>query len=159
MAWSPWGPAALTDKGRSESWPAPRVLAKVLCVHLSIPTTCEFVNIPSVRICPVLCKGKHPPRTPGGRITPLQECPLGINMPRLIAVGYGQTHMVIFSTPYESTATRRRLNKKAKEKTKEKRAFSEAASLGRKGPMILTDSEIATQRVVVPSLRPWLSPP
>jgi hypothetical protein len=68
--------------------------------------------------------------------------------------------MVIFTTPYESTATRRRLDKKAQEKTKEQRAYSEAASMGRQDSDdgIPTDLEMATHRSVVPVLTPRTMP-
>jgi hypothetical protein len=62
--------------------------------------------------------------------------------------------MVFLTTPHEGTATRRRLNQKAKGKTTKHRASSAAASLGRKDsdnriPIAL---ELATHRSAVPVL-------
>jgi hypothetical protein len=83
-----------------------------------------------------------------------------VYMPRLVAEGYGRARMVILTTSHESTAIRRRLDKKAKEKTKEQRAFSEASSLGRKDSddMLPTGSEVATLRSMVPVLTPHAMP-
>ena len=160
-AWSPWRAGGTDRQGTVKTEGPPLVCLRRCCASpCRYPPPVSWYTSQAYGSVPCYARADTRQGFRGASSPLCQDARWGVYMPRLVTVGHGQTHMVLLTTPHESTATRRRLNKKAQKKTNEQRAFSAAVSLGRKesDDMRPTASELATQRSVAPVLPPPAMP-